>query len=166
MRLISEYTGEKIVERPYTFFLDSKLRDPNSNEEISRIKELAKNLSTLQKINFNVKAPSLVDHHYYPIYRDRENKEEKKDEDINKIEKHEETPGILDSLYSIMDSGLKIKTAFDYADYNSKRSKGKSNYFLDIGRGASMYDDLKYGRDENYIKENYVDKKDDDCIII
>ena len=31
--------GEKIIERPYTFFLDSKLRDPNSNEEIARIKE-------------------------------------------------------------------------------------------------------------------------------
>lgn len=166
MRLISEYTGEKLVENPYTFFLDSKMRDPNSNEEIARIKELAKNLSTLQKINFSAKAPSLVDHHYYPVYRERENKEEKKDEDKNKIEEHEETPGILESLYSIMDTGCKLKSAFDYADYNAKYSKGKSNYFFDMGKGASMYDDLKNGRDENYIKEKYVDKKDDDCIII
>ena len=166
MELISEYTGENLIQKPYTFFLDSKLKDRNSDEEIARIKELARSLSTLQKINFNVRPPSLVDHHYDIVYKEREKEKETKEEDKNEIKKPVETPGILESINSILDSGYKLKTAFDYADYNSKMSKGKSNYFFDLGRGSLMYDDIKYGRDTNYIKNKYVDKKDDDCIII
>jgi len=164
MELIAEYTGENLVQKPNIFFLDSKLKDRNSNEEIKRIKEMARNLSTLQNINFNARPPSLVDNHYYPVYREKE--KENKEEDKNEIKEQEETPGILDSLYSIIDNGCRLKAGFQYADYKNERSKGKSNYFFDLSKGCSMYDDLKDGKDGNYIQEKYVDKKDDDCLII
>lgn len=163
MNLISEYTGETEEKNPNIFFLDSKLRDENSDKAIKNIKDLARRLSVIQKINFNAKPPSLIESHYYPVYCGNEDKKEEKN---NNIEEKEESPDFFEKLYDMIDSGAKIYTGYKYSEFNSKYSKGKSNSVCDFFKGVSMYNDIRDGRDDDYMREKYSKKKDDDCIIV
>ena len=161
MNLISEYTGETEEKNPNIFFLDSKLRDKNSDEAIQNIKNLARRLSVIQKINFNAKPPSLVESHYYPVYYGSDDKKEEKNDNIGE---KEDSPGFFESLNNMLDAGAQIYTGYKCAQYGSKYSNGKNNSISDFFKGVSMYNDIKDGRDDEYIREKYSEKKDDDCI--